>query len=164
MPSQNKLAGTLDSDEGISIADLSFVRFGCPLVAFLLAHESPDFVALHILHRNAVYAFGQEPFAVLTGKYQQVENGSLLYIAEARRRAHAVTLHEMMEDHRHLVRRQAYIRAERLLLRLSEALSALLAFESLDFVFAVKTGLHHLDSAIVARHFEPCFLQANGPK
>jgi len=60
-----------------------------------------------------------------------------------------------MEDHCHLLGWQAYIVAEWLLMRFSEALTALLALVALNLVLSIKTGLDHLDPAVVARQCEP---------
>jgi hypothetical protein len=66
-----------------------------------------------------------------------------------------------MED---LLHRKPNVGPKRFLLWFSEALSALLAFVALNPFFVVRFGFHHFDSATVAGHFEPYFLQAKGPK
>jgi hypothetical protein len=48
-------------------------------------------------------------------------------------------------------------------LRLREPLPALLALEPLDAV-SPAPSFHHLDFAIVARQFGPCFLRASASK
>ena len=42
----------LDGDEAVGVTDAFIVRFLRSLVAFLLLDESPNFIALDILHRN----------------------------------------------------------------------------------------------------------------
>lgn len=96
--------------------------------------------------------FGEKLFTSLTGKLQDVEHCSLLNITKTRRSAHAIAFHEAVKDHCDLLSRKAHIFAEWLLLWLSEALTALLAFEALNFVPSVETGLDHLDPAIVTSH------------
>ena len=68
-----------------------------------------------------------------------------------------------MEDSADCLLRKAYVSAERLLLRLGEALTARLAFEPLDTI-APESSFYHFDFAVVARQFGPCFLRASASK
>jgi len=54
----------------------------------------------------------------------------------------------------------ADICVEWFLRRLAEALATLLAFVPLYAILAVVARFDHRGTAVVARHFEPCFLQA----
>jgi hypothetical protein len=57
-----------------------------------------------------------------------------------------------MENHFDFLLGQPSISAKRLLLRLCEALAALLALVPLNLRPTVETGLHHLYPAVVTRH------------
>jgi hypothetical protein len=74
---------------------------------------------------NAVKLFGQEPFAFLSRQLQDIQRGPLFHIAETRGSANAVPFHRAMEDSGYRILQEPYIFAERLLLRLREALAAL---------------------------------------
>jgi hypothetical protein len=69
-----------------------------------------------------------------------------------------------MENHSHLLNREPHIGVKRLLLRFREPLAARLTLPALNLVLAVEPSLHHLDSAVVARQFGPCFLRAIASK
>jgi hypothetical protein len=68
-----------------------------------------------------------------------------------------------MENHADLFLRQAHVCTERFLAQFREPLAALLALPTLRIV-PPTSRFHRFDFAIVARHFEPCFLQAKSSK
>jgi hypothetical protein len=59
------------------------------------------------------------------------------------------------KDHGDFLLRQTHVSVKRALWRLAEALTALLAFESLDSLFPVVARFDHFGTAVVACHFAP---------
>jgi hypothetical protein len=125
---------------------------------FLFApNERPNLVEFQIAHWHVMNPLRQKLFAAFTGELQDVQHGSLLHITKASGSAHTVAFHKAMKDHRYLLGWQAYIFAERLLMRLSEALAALLALVALNPILSIASCFDHFDPAIVTRHCEsPC--------
>lgn len=69
--------------------------------------------------------------------FEDVENRSLLHVAQASRPGHAVTFHKAVQDHRDLFEWEPYVGREWPSLWLRETLTALLALETLNSVLAV---------------------------
>jgi hypothetical protein len=103
--------------------------------------------------------FGKQTFAGLASQPQNVEHCPLLNVAQSGCSAHGVSFHQAVKNPAHRFLRQAYVSSEWRLTRLRELLTVLLAFPALDIV-PTTTSLYRLDLAIVASHFEPCFLRA----
>lgn len=92
----------------------------------------------------------------------QFVGSAVLAAAFRGRAAHAVAFHKVVQDHLNLLTRQPHIGSERLLLRLREPLAALLALPALNPIPTIETCLHHLDPAVVARHFGLAFFGRKG--
>jgi len=69
-------------------------------------------------------ALFEKSLARFTSECKHVEHGPRLHVAQAGRTAHAVAFHQAVEDDSaHRLFREAYVRAEGLLLRVLEALA-----------------------------------------
>lgn len=88
----------------------------------------------------------EQPFAVLTSELQDVQDGSLLHVAQARRSAHAVAFYKAVEDSANCFLREPHVGPERLLARLRVSLAALLTLPPLDVV-ASFTSFDRFDFA-----------------
>jgi hypothetical protein len=112
------------------------------------------------LHAHVVNSLSEQTVARFSRQFQDLQDRPLLHTAKVSRSAHAVAFHKAVQNHADLFLRESDIRPERLLLRLREPLSALLALPALNPIPAVESGLHHLQSAVVAGHFGLAFLRA----
>jgi len=158
MPGENQFRVALDPDEGVGVANLAGAGFGWPLVALFFLNKSPDFICLYVGHFDVADVGFKQPFAVFASRQHQVDDRPLLNVRDTGGGPNRISLNEQMEDQKYLLFRQARFAVEQLLLRVSKALSALLAFPALNPIcLSVKSGLHHVDPAVVARHCEsPC--------
>jgi hypothetical protein len=69
-----------------------------------------------------------------------------------------IAFDEAMKNHADRLFRKSDVLAKRLLLRFREPLPALLALPVLNTILPIKARFDHLEAAIVAGHFLPCFL------
>ena len=73
-------------------------------------YKREDLIALSLpSSRDAAYLLRQEPFAVITGQLQDVQDRSLLHIAEMGCSTHAVAFHKAVEDSDHGFFREPHI-------------------------------------------------------
>jgi hypothetical protein len=85
------------------------------------------------------------------------QDGALFNIAGTSRGANGISFGKATKNRWTLLKRESHVTAKRFGLWFSESLVALLAFPTLHFFRSVKSCLHHLGSALVARHFGLAF-------
>jgi hypothetical protein len=153
VPRQDQFGIPLQGNVSVGVPDHLGIVLERPLVAFLLLHESPNFVTSYFRSGHVSDSLRQDPFAVLAGQLQQVEHGSLFHVAQTGRSAHAVAFHEAMEDSAHGFPWEPHISAEGPVLGFLKAFAALLAFETLDAAL-VAASFDGLNLATMAGHLD----------
>ena len=98
-----------------------------------------------------------ESFTAITSSLEQAEYGAFFRVTKARSGADGISFSQALEDQGHFLWRKPNVLAKWLGLRLRKSFVALLALPALHSFRSVKTCLHHLHAAVVARHFGLAF-------
>ena len=132
-------------------------------VALLFASdESPHLIALDILHRHLADPILKQPLAAVPGQYQNLEDGYWVNASDPLNRTNRATLDEEANDRLDFLRSRVHS-AEMLIQRVGVRLVALTAPITL-LAFPGLSKLAAFDLAVVARHFDSCFLRASEPE
>lgn len=80
---ENELGIAFDGDKTVGVTDAAIVRFLGTLVAFLLLDESPNLIALDILHRDIHDQTAHNGSALFASQHQQIHDGVAIQIGDA---------------------------------------------------------------------------------
>jgi hypothetical protein len=146
MPSQNQLRVALKRYKAVSIAACA-VATG--ILFFLASDESPDFIALNVLHGKAIDGFLRETLAAFTDEHKQVQNGISVRASDSLNGTDGNSLNEQAENTGDLL--GWYVGSFEALWPVAVGLVALTALEAL-ITLPVAAKLFALGSTVMAGH------------
>jgi len=156
---QNQFRVPLYRDKGVGIAHSRIVFRSDTLLFF--PDVAPKLITFHVLYFYVANLLSHDPFALLTGEDQQLEDRRVMNFRDAFDTRNAVALKQEFQNHLRFLDWQVHT-VKRVVPCIGEYLAALRALVTLTVLALPEFTA--FGTAIVAGHFEPCFLQGEGSK